>query len=204
MAFKKTIAQRLLNVYRITNPYLSNFRTSSSSTAAKALAASNNPDRLAPDPGDDGIFRRFIHRKAANAPSIPTHLPGEGLLLKLREMGIVNNRIRLDVLRPPTEFTSSEPVEERLTVQDVRKILKLSQMEIVKARLRQIEKTYVLRTEFVEICTECCGNRDQGEEMARMLDESGTVIVLGNIVLLRPEQVGFPYYLNCFPSTLIC
>lgn len=202
MAFKKTIAQRLLNVYRITNPYLSNFRTSSSSTAAKALAASNNTDRLAPDPGDEGIFRRFIQRKAANAPSIPTHLAGEGLLLKLREMGIANNRIRLDALRPPTEFTS-EPAEERLTVADARKILKLSQMEIVKARLRQIEKTYVPRAEFVEICTECCGNRDQGEEMARMLDESGTVIVLGKIVFLRPEQVGFPYYLNCFPSTLI-
>lgn len=197
MAFKKTLAQRLLNIYRITNPSLSNFRTSSSSTAAKALAASN-PDRLAPDPGDDGIFRRFLHRQKAHAPSIPAHLAGEGLLLKLREMGIANNRIRLDVLKPPTELIS-EPVEGRLTVEDAKKILKLSQMEIVKARLRQIEKTYVLHAEFVEICSECCGNRDQGEEMARMLDESGTVIVLGNVVFLRPEQVGFPYYyLNRF------
>lgn len=186
MAFKKTIAQRLFNIYRITNPSLSSFRTSSSSTAAKALPASN-PDKIAPDPGDDGIFRRFLPRQTAQTPSIPIPLPGEGLLLKLREMGIAKNRIRLDVLRPPTESTS-DPVEGRLTVEDARKILKLSQLEMVKARLRQIEKTYAPYAEFIEICTECCGRRDQGEEMAKMLDESGTVIVLGNVVFLRPEQ----------------
>ena len=36
-----------------------------------------------------------------------------------------------------------------------------------------------------------CENEDQGAEFAKMLDDSGNVIVLGNVVFLRPEQVQF-------------
>lgn len=196
MAFKKTLAQRLFNICRIPNPSVTNCRTTSYSAAAKALAASNNPDRIAPDPGDDGIFRQFLHRKplypfsmAGTPPELRSFPTGAGLVEKLREMDLARNRIRLDVLSPPPEVRSDDE-ESKLTVADAKKLLKLSQLEIVKARLRQTERNCVSHAEFIEICVEACGNRDQGKEYAKMLDESGTVIILGNFVFLRPEQVG--------------
>nr|DAD41438.1 TPA_asm: hypothetical protein HUJ06_015761 [Nelumbo nucifera] len=33
-----------------------------------------------------------------------------------------------------------------------------------------------------------CSNCDQGLELAKMLDQSGTIIVLGDCVFLRPEE----------------
>ena len=62
-------------------------------------------------------------------------------------------------------------------------------MEKLKVKLREIPKTSISYSEFVRICVEGCKNEDQGAEFAKMLDESGNVIVLGNVVFLRPEQV---------------
>lgn len=108
---------------------------------------------------------------------------------KLRGLDIARDRIRLDRLRPPP--ASEESPEEKLTVADAKKILRLSQLERVKSRLRQIEKDFVSYSEFLEICAKECSRTDQGLEFSKILDESGSVIVLGNIVFLRPEQVGF-------------
>ncbi|KAL5558097.1 hypothetical protein UlMin_034308 [Ulmus minor] len=76
-----------------------------------------------------------------------------------------------------------------LSVSDARKILRLSQVEKLKAKLREIPKSSISYSDFSRICVESCENQDQGNEFAKMLDESGNVIVLGNIVFLRPEQV---------------
>ncbi|KAK6154912.1 hypothetical protein DH2020_009160 [Rehmannia glutinosa] len=191
MAFKKTIPQRLFSISRITNAAITNCRVSSPCTAAqsRALNHPSTPTKLAPDPGDDGIFRRYIHRQSAAATSpelrfIPT---GGKLLEKLREMDIARQRIRLDCLRPAA--VEEESTEGNITVKDAVKILRLSQLEMVKSRLRQIEKDCVSYSEFLEICGKDCSSVDQGLEFAKMLDQSGSVIVLGNIVFLRPEQV---------------
>ncbi|KAI3462817.1 hypothetical protein Pfo_019480 [Paulownia fortunei] len=187
MAFKKIIAQRLFSISRITNPALTNCPiTSSPCTAAKSAALDHQTTRnkLAPDPGDDGIFRRYLQSHSAAAPSGPRFLAsGEKLLEKLRGMDIARDRIRLDGLTPPPAS------EGKLTVADAKKILRLSQLEMVKSRLRQVEKDCVSFSEFLEICAKECSSVDQGLEFAKILDESGSVIVLGNIVFLRPEQV---------------
>lgn len=111
---------------------------------------------------------------------------GEKLIEQLRVMDIVRNRIRLDGLSPPASV--KQPPEDKLTVEDARKLLKLTQLEMVKSKLRQIEKNCVSYKELVEICVDVSSSEDQGIEFAKMLDESGTVIVLGNVVFLRPDQ----------------
>ncbi|KAG8372857.1 hypothetical protein BUALT_Bualt12G0110600 [Buddleja alternifolia] len=181
MAFKKTLAQRLFSISR-------NCRTSSPCPSLRS-AASNHPTTPNPDPGDHGIFRRFFHRESATTSSGLRFLPtGEKLMEKLRSMDISRDRIRLDGLTPPSPASDESP-EANLTVADAKKILRLSQIETVKSRLRQIEKNCISYSEFLQICAEECSSVDQGVEFAKMLDESGSVIVLGNVVFLRPEQV---------------
>ncbi|XP_047943434.1 calcium uniporter protein 2, mitochondrial-like [Salvia hispanica] len=191
MAFNRMIPQRLLSMSRMTNPALTNCRTSLPRTAVKSAALSHqtSPNNIAPDPGDDGIFRRYLHRQSAAAPSAAVrYLPsGEKLLEKLREMDIARDRIRLDGLRRP-EAVEESP-EESMTVIDARKILRLSQLEMVKEKLRRMEKDCVSYPEFLEICAKQCLSPELGHEFAKILDESGSVIVLGNVVFLKPGQV---------------
>lgn len=124
---------------------------------------------------------------------------GDKLLEKLRDMDISKDRIRLDGLRPPAAV--EEPQEENLTVMDAKKILRLSQLEMVKSKLRMMEQDFVSYPEFMEICAKECSDSELGLEFAKILDDSGSVIVLGNIVFLRPEQVGAP---SLSPLSLNC
>ncbi|KAL9158023.1 hypothetical protein ABFS82_08G041100 [Erythranthe guttata] len=194
MAFKQTLAQRVFSMSRISTPAVTNCRVSSPCTAAqsKALNHRTTPTKLAPDPGDDGIFRRHLHHNSAAAPPPPgmRFLPtGEKLLEKLREMDIARDRFRLDSLTPAEPAAAPPPTVGSLTVKDAVKILRISQLETVKLRLRQIEKDCVSYSEFLEICGQDCSSTDQRLEFAKILDQSGSVIVLGNIVFLKPEKV---------------
>lgn len=106
------------------------------------------------------------------------------MLERLKEMDITRGRIRLDVLCPPVDRSS----EGELTVAQAKKILRVSQIETLKSKLRSSHKNHVSYDEFVEICVEGCSNIDQGLDLAKALDDSGSVIVLGNVVFLKPEQ----------------
>ncbi|KZV15093.1 hypothetical protein F511_34929 [Dorcoceras hygrometricum] len=192
MALKKSLIQRLFNVSRITRLVTANGRTSSPQAAVRAAALNihETPNNLAHDPGDNGVFRRYFysHSAAASAPEIRFLPTGEKLLEKLRGMDVARERIRLDDLRPPVaDEVEDEPGE--VTVADARKILLLSQLEMVKSRLRQIEKSCVSYSEFLQICVKEASNEEQGIEFSKLLDSSGAVIVLGNTVFLRPQQV---------------
>ncbi|KAA8531801.1 hypothetical protein F0562_006482 [Nyssa sinensis] len=190
MAFRRTLVQRLFNVSNISNPTLTNCRIFSLSSAGQALIPSN-PAKVAPDPGDEGTFRRFLQRRpmyqSAVAPKLRSLPMGDELLETLRNMDIARDRIRLDELSPPV--TKSELTEAKLTVEDARKLLRVSQLEMVKSKLRQIPKSSISYSEFVQICVEACSSTYQGLEFAKMLDEFGTVIVLGDVVFLWPDQV---------------
>ncbi|KAH7520081.1 hypothetical protein FEM48_Zijuj08G0106100 [Ziziphus jujuba var. spinosa] len=191
MAFKKTLAQRLFNISKITNS-----RISSSSTQTR-IPPNPNRTKIAPDPGDNGIFRRFLHKRAILQPSLSTEirsLPiGENLMNKLKSIGIAQDRIRLEVLTPPPP---PPPVEEAsamvrsgLRVEDAKKLLSVAQLEAVKSRLREIQNSWIPFSDFVRICGESCSDLEEGRRLARKLDESGSVIVLGNVVFLKPEQI---------------
>ncbi|KAI8004181.1 hypothetical protein LOK49_LG08G00592 [Camellia lanceoleosa] len=62
-------------------------------------------------------------------------------------------------------------------------------MEKVRSALRQIPMNLISYSEYVQICVDVCLNQEQGVKFAKMLDEFGNVIVLGNVVFFRPEQV---------------
>ncbi|PWA89998.1 hypothetical protein CTI12_AA105580 [Artemisia annua] len=103
-------------------------------------------------------------------------------------MKATNSRIRLEGLVPPPVV---RPSEGELTVADAKKILRVSQIEKVKSLLLKssCNKDCVSYEEFVEICVSGCLNRDQGLDVAKALDDSGSVIVLGDVVFLKPHQV---------------
>ncbi|CAN1163749.1 Calcium uniporter protein 4, mitochondrial [Linum perenne] len=138
-------------------------------------------------------WRRFIHRTP-----LRNHLPeflsfpvGDKLREKLRLVNVADDRLQFTGLSPPPPPSSSAPVIESrgVSIEEARKILRLAQMEKVKAKLKEIPTSSIPFAEFSQICVEECGNKVQGVEFARTLDESGNVIVLGNIVFLRPQQV---------------
>lgn len=200
MAFKKTLAQRLSNVYKTTGFSISASRISSSSMSPRKLVPPHPDDKIAPDPGNNGIIRRFIHRRLigtspATSPDLRSLPTGESLIEKIREMDVNKSRIKLDGFLPPLEMRPEpEPevtTEGNLTLADAKKLFKVSQLEMVKLRLKQTEKNCVSYPEFVQICSGISSSNDSGIELAKILDDSGTVLVLGNVVFLRPDQVGF-------------
>ncbi|KAK7252887.1 hypothetical protein RIF29_37143 [Crotalaria pallida] len=102
-------------------------------------------------------------------------------------MDITRTRIRLDGLAPPAP-APEKVEEEREGIEDARKLLKAAQMELVKSKLREIRKICIPVSEFMRICSENCTDQDQAARIAKMLDDSAVVIVLGDVVFLRPEQ----------------
>ncbi|KAK1421993.1 hypothetical protein QVD17_24809 [Tagetes erecta] len=182
MAFKQTLIQRLFNTCnnKLTNQTLNSCRISSSLSGLQSMIPLN-PDGVVPKTGDDSIFRRFLHRRPLYLPStsaIPkTFLPGrEKLMEKLREMDIARNRVRVKT-------------DGQTMGIDAKKIIWASRVEALKKKLRSGWKNHVSYDEFVQMCVDECCSRDQGMDLAKVLDKSGSVIVLGNVVFLKPEQI---------------
>ncbi|KAK7386514.1 hypothetical protein VNO78_26794 [Psophocarpus tetragonolobus] len=173
MALKKTLAKRLLNITKISNYRISSSVVRSSNTT--------KPD-IAPDPGDTGIFRRFLHKRAVLPPDLRPPPAADTLLLRLREMDIARTRIRLDGLTPPYKAVPPE---------HVKKVLRAVHIETVKSKLRKFPQSCVTYSDFVRMCGENCSDQDQDQakSVAKMLDDSASVIIIGDVVFLRPEQV---------------
>ncbi|GAB4847100.1 hypothetical protein Ancab_026110 [Ancistrocladus abbreviatus] len=203
MGFKKTLVHRLFNFSKFSNPM-----SSRNSMKPSLMRCSITPDpakhTMAPDPGDADavLLRRFmqlrsLYQSAMTSPGMRSFPSGKELMEKLREMNIVRDRLRLGELSPPPtpapqtqEESEKSSAEEELTVGDAKKLLRASQMEMVKAKLREIPKDWISYWEFVEICKESCWNsKEEGFDYAKMLEDASAVIVLGNAVCLRPEQV---------------
>ncbi|XVE69939.1 hypothetical protein DITRI_Ditri10aG0031500 [Diplodiscus trichospermus] len=191
MALQKMLARCPLSGYRSATSTLVTVENS-------PLFLHNIPRReyvAFPDSGKRGFFRRFLHRRASEQSyprfseifSMPV---GEKLREKLRGVNITEERLRLEGITPPptTKFWKGKSLA-KISVEDARKLLIVSQIEMLKAKLREIPKSSISYHEFAQICLEGCGNEAQALELAKMLDQTGNVIVLGNVVFLRPEQV---------------
>ncbi|CAN0864412.1 Calcium uniporter protein 2, mitochondrial [Linum grandiflorum] len=135
------------------------------SVTSRRIPQYRSKSSIAPDPGDSSVIRRLLTPE------------------KLREFGVGRDRIRLEGLRPPL-------IENPVTVDDARKLLRLARLETVKSRLNDSAgRDWMLLSEFVRICGEVCSDPEEGSRIARTLDESGTVLVLGDAVFLKPKQV---------------
>ncbi|XWS25721.1 hypothetical protein CRYUN_Cryun27aG0092000 [Craigia yunnanensis] len=193
MALRKTLARCPLSGYRSVTSLLVRVENS-------PISLHNIPLReyvTSPDSGERGFFRRFFHRKASEHtfprfPEIFSVPVGGNLREKLRGINITGDRLLLEGITSsptqPTDFTTGESLA-KISVEDARKLLKISQIEKLKQKLKEIPKSSISYYEFAQVCLEGCGNEAQALEFAKMLDQSGNVIVLGNVVFLHPEQM---------------
>ncbi|XP_065869112.1 calcium uniporter protein 4, mitochondrial-like [Euphorbia lathyris] len=154
-------------------------------------AAKSNIHKEYLNPPERGFFCGFLHRRSINQLPKFLSMPIREKL-KERLKSITGDGICFDglALSPPAKESEATDLNcFRISVEEARKILRLSQMEKLKSKLRKIWETSIQYHEFVQICVEECGNEIQGVEFAKTLDQCGNVIVLGSIVFLRPEQV---------------
>ncbi|KAL5704872.1 hypothetical protein ACHQM5_023237 [Ranunculus cassubicifolius] len=195
MAFRKTLANQLYGISKISHSSIP--LTNHSIFSALAATSSNYANTtfcrdFMSESGEKGFFRRFLQKRAivqsATSSSISSTLIGEKMMSKLKEMNVNRDRIRLEGLYPPHLEKKPEPPEDQISIEDAKKILRASQLEKLKSTLKQIPNSCISYEDFVRICSEN-SNPDQGLGFAKMLDDSGSVIVLGNVVYLHPEQV---------------
>ncbi|CAD5319326.1 unnamed protein product [Arabidopsis thaliana] len=185
MAMRKLLSKKLFNITNVASQSLMNCRISSSSLAVRTRVPNDSTDttKIAPEPGDLAMSRRFMHNSAMIRPAEIMQMPvGESLIEKLREIDGSKDRIRLDGLAPPERETI-------LTVADTKKLLRAAQIEIVKSKLRETGRSWMPYKEFVSVCGEASSDPDLGSKIAKMLDDSANVIVLGDSVCIRPDQV---------------
>ncbi|XP_042495413.1 calcium uniporter protein 2, mitochondrial-like [Macadamia integrifolia] len=194
MAFRKTLAQRLFHITKISShssPISSPLFQQPSVPPDSAKAIFRKEFLGGSDSGDDGFFRRFLQKRAivqsaVASPELRSLSLGDKLMEKLKGINTNRDRLQLEGLNPPV--TRSNSLDE-ISVQDARKLLRLSRLETLKTKLRSIPKSCISHSEFIQICSNGCLTSDQALEFAKVLDQSGDVIVLGNVVFLRPEQV---------------
>lgn len=185
MAFRKLFTKRFFDGVKTTMPF--------EHTAVSSAPLPRPQIVPRPNSADGGFFRRFVllrravhHSGTARLPEFLSLPVGEKLREKLQGM----NNVAGDRLRQvPVPNAGDSESGDGISVNDAKKILRASQMEKVKAKLRNVPESSVPYSEFLRICVEACENHDQGVEFAKILDDSGNVIVLGNAVFLRPEQV---------------
>ncbi|KAF7138384.1 hypothetical protein RHSIM_Rhsim07G0235800 [Rhododendron simsii] len=196
MALRRTLSKRLFN--KSTDPISTNH--SQFQTPPPASKANFHREFLtSPGSADAGFLHPFLHRRSISHPDFSPFPIGENLKeihgstenlkekQRLINLTAGGDRLRLDGLRPP----AAEVLESLggITVEEARKIARSTQLEKVRSALRRIPANSISYGQYVQACVEVCLNSDQGVEFAKMLDQSGNVIVLGNVVFLRPEQV---------------
>ncbi|KAM0956854.1 hypothetical protein ACFX2I_024998 [Malus domestica] len=97
------------------------------------------------------MFRRFLHKRPLlgnfQKPAIWSLPMRENLMEKLKVMAISQDQIRLDGLAPPEPEPESLPVEKSgLTTEETNKLLRVAQLEAVKSKLREVQKSWIERT----------------------------------------------------------
>ncbi|AQL08318.1 Calcium uniporter protein 2, mitochondrial [Zea mays] len=98
-------------------------------------------------------------------------------------------RLQLDGLIPPVSTVARPPEDVGVTVEQARKVARAAEMEVARARLRSNAQSVVSGSEFAALCVDIAGGVEGGRRLARALDESGGVIVLGDVVFLCPDMV---------------
>ncbi|CAN6307445.1 unnamed protein product [Urochloa humidicola] len=187
MAFHRTIARRLWAG--------KNAAASGPAIPKLPAAAPAPPARPPPLPAvDDCPPLAFLRPKLTSVGYSTASVPLPAHCFPALPVGDqLFRRLRLDGLVPPpvatTATTQTPEPAGGVTVEQARKVARAAEMEVARARLRSNPETVVSGSEFAALCADIAGGVEGGRRMARALDESGVVIVLGDVVFLRPDMV---------------
>ncbi|KAK9054355.1 hypothetical protein SSX86_025433 [Deinandra increscens subsp. villosa] len=195
MALRRTIAKRLTGDQ---TPAIGDLLSQKAVTVTKShfhRELLTSPQKSSSSSTSDaGFFRRFLQRRkinqssTMNLPQLFSFPVGEKLREKLNVS--YGERLRLDgLMSPSTERPPASVDSVGISVDDAKKILRFSQLQKVRSALKQIPTNSISYSEFLTVCIDTCGNNEQGLEFSKMLDQAGDVIVLGNVVFLRPDQL---------------
>ncbi|GJN08577.1 hypothetical protein PR202_ga26515 [Eleusine coracana subsp. coracana] len=182
MAFRRTMARRL---------WAGKNAAASVGAAPKPAAA---PARRPLPAVDDCPTLAFLRPRPANVGYSTVSVPLPAHCFPALPVGDqLFNRLRLDGLLPPQPAVARPPAEEEagfgVTVEQARKVARAAEMEAARTRLRSHAQSVVSGSEFAALCADIAGGVEGGRRLARALDESGGVIVLGDAVFLRPDVV---------------
>jgi hypothetical protein len=85
------------------------------------------------------------------------------------------------------------PTTAEFTPAEAQRMVRLVGVELLKRRLRDSPDEVVGHGEFLDACVEAgaARTRDQAEELARAMDQSGSVVLFRGKVYLHPEKVTF-------------
>ncbi|KAI3997644.1 hypothetical protein MKX01_011061 [Papaver californicum] len=190
--FPSTTANKI-STLSLRNPFASSFLEETLVPPDSSKTTFNREYVSVPDSTTDhGFFRKFLQKRIFYQSEVQPLPNGENFMEKLKSMDINRDRIRLDGLSPPMlpsldKRNSPSSWSSRTTVATTLDGIVIS-LETLISTLRKIPRDSITYPEFLQICVDSTGI-NQGPKLAQTLDESGSVIVLGNIVFLRPEQL---------------
>lgn len=137
--------------------------------------------------------RRLLYGNSHNPVPIPVpshRFPALPVNDKLLDQLILDQtRSRVDAMNLP----KGERLHNGITVEEIRKAVRGAQMEAAREKLRETTRSCISYDELVEICEEISGSERSARELARAMDESGAVVILGGVVILRPEMVSLGF-----------
>ncbi|KAM1171250.1 hypothetical protein ACFX13_021942 [Malus domestica] len=155
MSFKKTLIERLFNIFKASTQTLGE----PDFVVIRLLSPEVPPQEIVggefPEAGDlvFAVFRKFLHKRSS-VGNFQKHeiwsLPMRANLMeKLKVVVIGLDRIRLDGLAPPEPASKSSPMEKSgLTMEETKKLLRVAQLEAVRLKLREVQKICVSYPEF--------------------------------------------------------
>ncbi|KAL5715138.1 hypothetical protein ACHQM5_017005 [Ranunculus cassubicifolius] len=195
MALRRAISQRISHYTKISSSPLNLTQTQTQFSSPSFSKTPFIPPADHSDqqnfPTENGFFRRILQKRAL-AQSAMSGVDGGGYPSFLFREKLMEKLKGKDGLIPvpfsPEKKQGSESLGG-LTVDGAKKLLRVAQLEMLKSTLRKIPTASISYSQFVQICVESSSNREQGLEFAKMLDQSGVVIVLKDSVFLRPEQL---------------
>lgn len=126
----------------------------------------------------------FLQRRGVVMPAqsraCPFLLNGDGWREELKNLNnAVRDRLHQEVVGP---------LEGKKSAEEERRLLRLVQTDSLMKRLGQIPHACISLKELLQTSNDCAG-KEHAKEVVKLLDEAEKILIVGDRVYLRPEQV---------------